>query len=62
MNITQLQPLIPFETITPSQNLLDSISRYGVLTPVMVVDGKYYGKVTLEKLPEILDEYRKEAK
>lgn len=37
MNITQLQPLIPFETITPSQNLLDSISRYGVLSPVMVV-------------------------
>ena len=32
------------------------------LAPVMVVDGKYYGKVTLEKLPEILDEYRKEAK
>ncbi len=39
MNITQLQPLIPFETITPSQNLLDSISKYGILTPVMVVDG-----------------------
>lgn len=28
------------------------------LAPVMVVDGIYYGKVTLEKLPGILEQYR----
>ena len=28
------------------------------LAPVMVVDGTYYGRVTLEKLPKILDQYR----
>ena len=31
------------------------------LAPVMVVDETYHGKVTVEKLPEILDSYRKEA-
>ena len=31
------------------------------LAPVMVVDETYYGKMTLEKLPGILEEYRKEA-
>lgn len=30
------------------------------LAPVMVVDDVYYGKMTLEKLPELLDSYRKE--
>ena len=28
------------------------------LAPVMVVDGTYYGRMTLEKLPKILDQYR----
>ncbi|OUN12884.1 complex I 24 kDa subunit family protein [Flavonifractor sp. An91] len=28
------------------------------LAPVMVVDDTYYGRVTLEKLPKILDQYR----
>lgn len=31
------------------------------LAPVMVVDETYYGKVTMEKLADILDSYRKEA-
>lgn len=31
------------------------------LAPVMVVDGTYYGKVTMEKLPEILNSYREEG-
>lgn len=31
------------------------------LAPVMVVDDTYYGKVTMEKLPQILDSYRKGA-
>ena len=31
------------------------------LAPVMVVDETYYGRMTLEKLPGILDSYRKEG-
>jgi len=31
------------------------------LAPVMVVDETYYGKVTMEKLPEILNSYREEV-
>ena len=31
------------------------------LAPVMVVDDVYYGKMTMEKLPEVIDTYRKEA-
>ena len=30
------------------------------LAPVIVIDDVYYGKMTLEKLPELLDSYRKE--
>ena len=30
------------------------------LAPVMVVDDQYYGKVTMDKLPDILDSFRKE--
>lgn len=31
------------------------------LAPVMVVDDVYYGKVTMEKLPGIFEQYREEA-
>ncbi len=31
------------------------------LAPVMVVDDTYYGKMTMEKLPEVLNSYRKEG-
>ena len=31
------------------------------LAPVMVVDDTYYGKVTMEKLPDIFEQYREEA-
>ena len=31
------------------------------LAPVMVVDDTYYGKMTVEKIPGILDSYRKEG-
>ena len=31
------------------------------LAPVMVVDDTYYGKVTMERLPEILGQYREEG-
>ena len=52
------------ETSEDGEFSLELVNCLGscALAPVMVVDGKYYGKVTLEKLPEILDEYRKEAK
>ena len=31
------------------------------LAPVMVVDDVYYGKISMEKLPDVLDSYRKEG-
>ena len=31
------------------------------LAPVLVIDDTYYGKMTMEKLPEVLDQYRKEG-
>ena len=31
------------------------------LAPVMVVDDVYYGKMTMEKLPEVIEQYRKEV-
>ena len=31
------------------------------LAPVMVVDDVYYGKMTVEKLPEVINQYREEA-
>lgn len=43
--------LFSFETV----NCMGSCA----LAPVVVVDEKYYGRVTAEQLPHILDEYRK---
>lgn len=31
------------------------------LAPVMVIDDVYYGKVTMDKLPELIGKYREEA-
>ena len=31
------------------------------LAPVMVVDDTYYGKMTIEKLPKVLNTYREEG-
>ena len=31
------------------------------MAPVMVVDGQYYGKMTIEKIPEVLKQYREEV-
>ena len=31
------------------------------MAPVMVVDGQYYGKMTMEKIPEVLSKYREEV-
>ena len=32
-----------------------------VVAPVMVVDDTYYGKMTMEKLPGVIESYRKEG-
>lgn len=52
------------ETTEDGEFTLELVNCLGscALAPVMVIDEKYYGKVTLEKLPEILNEYRKGAK
>ena len=48
------------ETSEDGQFSLELVNCLGscALAPVMVVDGTYYGRVTLEKLPKILDQYR----
>ncbi|MDO5563883.1 MAG: NAD(P)H-dependent oxidoreductase subunit E [Eubacteriales bacterium] len=46
--------LFSFETV----NCMGSCA----LAPVVVIDEKYYGKVTMEQLPKILDEYREGGK
>jgi NADH:ubiquinone oxidoreductase subunit E len=52
------------ETTDDGEFTLELVNCLGscALAPVMVVDGKYYGKVTLEKMSDILAEYRKGAK
>lgn len=49
------------ETSEDGEFSLELVNCLGscALAPVMVVDDKYYGKVTPDKVPEILDEYRK---
>lgn len=53
----------PDETTGDGLFSLELVNCLGscALAPVMVVDGVYYGKVTMEKLPGILEKYRKEA-
>lgn len=50
----------PGETSGDGLFSLETVNCLGscALAPVMVIDGVYYGKVTLEKLPEILNQYR----
>ena len=56
--------IAPGETTSDGEFTLELVNCLGscALAPVMVVDETYYGKMTLEKLPSILSEYRKEAK
>ena len=56
--------IAPGETTEDGEFTLELVNCLGscALAPVMVVDETYYGKMTLEKLPSILGEYRKEAK
>ncbi len=51
------------ETSADGQFSLELVNCLGscALAPVMVVDDTYYGKVTMERLPEILARYRKEG-
>ena len=51
------------ETSADGQFSLELVNCLGscALAPVMVVDGTYYGKVTMERLPEILAQYREEG-
>lgn len=52
----------PGETSEDGQFSLELVNCLGscAIAPVMVVDDAYYGKVTLEKLPEILQTYQEE--
>ena len=51
------------ETSADGQCSLELVNCLGscALAPVMVVDDTYYGKVTMERLPEILAQYREEG-
>ena len=51
------------ETSADGQFSLELVNCLGscALAPVMVVDDTYYGKVTMERLPEILARYREEG-
>jgi NADH-quinone oxidoreductase subunit E len=50
----------PGETSADGEFSLELVNCLGscAIAPVMVIDGRYYGKVTLEGLPEILKEYK----
>ncbi|MEG0075461.1 MAG: NAD(P)H-dependent oxidoreductase subunit E [Eubacterium sp.] len=50
----------PGETSSDGLFSLETVNCLGscALAPVMVIDGVYYGKVTLEKLPDILKNYK----
>lgn len=50
------------ETTEDGQFSLELVNCLGscALAPVMVVDDTYYGKMTMEKLPGVIDNYRKE--
>lgn len=52
--------IAPGQTSEDGLFSLETVNCLGscALAPVMVIDGVYYGKVTLEKLPEILNKYR----
>ena len=53
----------PDETTEDGQFSLEMVNCLGscAMAPVMVVDETYYGKMTMEKIPGILDRYREEA-
>ncbi|MDL2257765.1 NAD(P)H-dependent oxidoreductase subunit E [Eubacteriales bacterium OttesenSCG-928-K08] len=58
--IERLLGIAPGETSQDGLFSLELVNCLGscAIAPVMVVDETYYSKVTLEKLPEIIDAYR----
>ena len=60
--VTRLLGISDGETTEDGMFSLELVNCLGscALAPVMVVDGVYYNKMTMEKLPGILDSYRKE--
>ena len=61
--ITRALGIGPDETTGDGEFSLELVNCLGscALAPVMVIDGKYYGSVTLESLPGIFENLRKEA-
>lgn len=61
--VGRLLGIAPGETTPDGLFSLELVNCLGscALAPVMVVDETYYGKMTLEKLPGVLDSYREGA-
>ena len=61
--ITRILGIDDGETTEDGLFSLELVNCLGscALAPVMVVDETYHGKVAVDKIPEILDSYRKEA-
>lgn len=61
--ISRLLGIKDGETTEDGMFSLELVNCLGscALAPVMVVDDTYHGKVAVDKLPEILDSYRKEG-
>jgi len=62
--VTRLLGIQAGETTEDGLFSLELVNCLGscALAPVMVVDETYYGKMTMEKLPTVLNSYREEAK
>ena len=60
--VTRFLGISDGETTEDGMFSLELVNCLGscALAPVMVVDDQYHGKVAVEKIPEILDSYRKE--
>ena len=61
--VTRILGISDGETTQDGLFSLELVNCLGscALAPVMVVDDNYYGKMTMEKLPKILDTYREEG-
>ena len=61
--VTSLLGIAPGETSADGLFSLELVNCLGscALAPVLMVDGTYYGNMTLEKLPGVLNRYREEA-
>ena len=50
---------------TPDENFtLESVNCLGAcaLAPIVVVDGKYYGQSTVQKVDQVIDQYKKKTR